>query len=191
MKLLKRRLRDASTHRISGKTLINVLLSSVLLALGLAVAFTTFHLVTSHHAPSKNTGDLRLVSEATPTPVPAVEPASVQANPNVVYTGAVGSVVAGNSTQSVQLTSAPGPTPGPQSTVIADNSGSHSAKVSEVGRKVAERERRKAERKRSRLEAMYQNHLISSAAYKKGQDKYQSEIAKYHGELNGTASINE
>jgi hypothetical protein len=38
---------------------------------------------------------------------------------------------------------------------------------------------------------MYQNHLISSAAYKKGQDKYQSEIAKYRGELNGTASTNE
>jgi hypothetical protein len=38
---------------------------------------------------------------------------------------------------------------------------------------------------------MYQNHLISSAAYKRGQDEYQSEIAKYHSELNSTASRNE
>jgi len=67
----------------------------------------------------------------------------------------------------------------------------HSARLSGAGRKAAERERREAERKRSRLEAMYRNHLISSAAYKKGQDKYQSEIAKYRGELNGTASTNE
>jgi hypothetical protein len=63
--------------------------------------------------------------------------------------------------------------------------------VSQAGRKAAERERREAERKRSRLEAMYQNHLISSAAYKRGQDEYQDEIAKYHSELNGTASRNE
>jgi hypothetical protein len=181
----------ASTRRISGKTLINVLLSSVLLALCSAVAVTTFHLFTSYRTPSKKMGDLQLVSEATPTPVPAAEPVSVQANPNVVYTGTIGTAVAGNSTQSVHLTSVPSPTPVPQSTVIAEDNGSHSAKISGAGRKAAERERRKAERKRARLEAMYQNHLISSAAYKNGQDKYQSEIAKYHGELNGTASLNE
>ena len=171
--------------------MINVLLSSVLLALCLAVAVTAFHLLTSHNAPSKITGDLRLISEATPTPVPGPKPVRVQANPNVVYTGTIGTVVAGNSTQSVHLTSVPNPTPAPPSTVIAEESGSRSEKISEAGRKAAERERRKAERKRARLEAMYQNHLISSAAYKNGQDKYQSEMAKYHSELNGTGSINE
>jgi hypothetical protein len=63
--------------------------------------------------------------------------------------------------------------------------------VTADNRKSAERERRKAERKRARLEAMYQSHLISGAAYKKGQDEYQSESAKYHGELNGNASTND
>jgi hypothetical protein len=38
---------------------------------------------------------------------------------------------------------------------------------------------------------MYQSHLISGAAYKNGQDEYQSESAKYHGELNGNASTND
>ena len=65
------------------------------------------------------------------------------------------------------------------------------SRLFEADRKAAERERRKAERKRARLEAMYQSHLISSATYKKGQDEYQSGIAKYHSELNGTASTNE
>jgi len=69
--------------------------------------------------------------------------------------------------------------------------GSQSARLSAADRKVADRKRQKAERKRARLEAMYQSHLISSAAYKRGQDEYQSEIAKYRGELNGTASTNE
>jgi hypothetical protein len=38
---------------------------------------------------------------------------------------------------------------------------------------------------------MYQSHLISGATYKKGQDEYESGIAKYHSEFNGTASTNE
>jgi hypothetical protein len=63
--------------------------------------------------------------------------------------------------------------------------------VSEADRKAVERERRRAERKRTRLEAMYQSHLISGATYKKGQDEYESGIAKYHSEFNGTASTNE
>jgi len=69
-----------------------------------------------------------------------------------------------------------------------NDTGSHSARLSAADRKAAERERQKAERKRARLEAMYQNHLISSAAYKRGQDEYQSGITKYHSVLNGNAS---
>ena len=52
-------------------------------------------------------------------------------------------------------------------------------------RRHLERERRDAERKRSRLENMYQKHLISSEAYKKGEQEYKSEIAKYRSEFNG------
>jgi hypothetical protein len=96
-----------------------------------------------------------------------------------VYIGTVGIVVPENSTQSVHLTSVPRPTPAPEPTVIVNETGSHSARLSAADRKAAERERQKAERKRARLEAMYQSHLISGAAYKKGQDDYQSEMTKY------------
>ena len=46
-------------------------------------------------------------------------------------------------------------------------------------RKHLEKERREAERKRSRLEDMYHKNLISSEAYKKGEQEYRSEIEKY------------
>ena len=61
--------------------------------------------------------------------------------------------------------------------------------LKQTARSLSESE--KAERKRARLEAMYQNHLISGATYKKGQDEYQSVMAKYHSQLNGTTSTNE
>jgi len=32
---------------------------------------------------------------------------------------------------------------------------------------------------------MYQKHLISSEAYKKGEQEYKSEIEKYRNEFNG------
>ncbi len=48
-----------------------------------------------------------------------------------------------------------------------------------------------AERKRSRLEAMYQKHEISSEDYKKGQDEYKNEIAKYRNAVSGAESTNE
>ena len=51
-------------------------------------------------------------------------------------------------------------------------------------RKRLEKERQQAERKRSRLEDMYRKHLISSEAYKKGEQEYKSEIEKYRSELN-------
>ncbi len=51
-------------------------------------------------------------------------------------------------------------------------------------RKKLEKERRQAEHKRSRLEEMYQKHAISSEAYKKGEEKYKSEIDRYRREMN-------
>jgi hypothetical protein len=56
-------------------------------------------------------------------------------------------------------------------------------------RKHLEKERRQAERKRSRLEDMYQKHLISSEAYKKGEQEYKSEIEKYRSEVNAAGSL--
>jgi hypothetical protein len=56
-------------------------------------------------------------------------------------------------------------------------------------RKHLEKERREAERKRSRLEDLYQKHLISSEAYKKGEQEYKSEIKKYRSEVNAAGSL--
>ena len=181
----------SSPRWTSGKILIQVLVSSVLLAFFVAVAMPALHLITPSNKRWKDLGDRQIVSEPTPTPRLATRPGSMPAAPNAVYTGTVGIVVAENSTQSVHLAPVPSPTPAPQPTVIVNETGSQSARLSAADRKVAERKRQKAERKRARLEAMYQSHLISSAAYKRGQDEYQSGIAKYHSIFNGNASTNE
>jgi hypothetical protein len=183
---LKARPNSSSPRWTSGRVLIQVLVSSCLLALFVAVAIPSVHLIRPSNTRSNNFADLKIVSEPTPTPLSATEPSPMPASPNVVYTGIVRTVSPANSTRSVT----PGSSPAlpPRLTVILNNTGSHSARRSKGDRKFAERERRNAERKRARLEAMYQSHLISSAAYKKGQDEYQSEITKYHSALNGTVS---
>ena len=181
----------SSPRWTSGKILVRVLVSSVLLALFVVVAIPALHLIRPSNKRSKDLGDLQIVSEPTPTPRLAPPSGSMPASPNAVYTGTVGIVVAENSAQSVHLAPVPSPTPASQPTVIVNETGSRSARLSAADRKAAERERQKAERKRARLEAMYQSHLISSATYKRGQDEYQSGIAKYHTVLNGNASTNE
>jgi hypothetical protein len=188
---LKAQLSGSSPHWTSGKILIQVLVSGVLVALSVAVAIPALHLIRSSTPRSKDLGDRQIVSEPTPTPLLAVGPSPTPANASSAYSEMVGIVVPENSTQSVHLAPAQSLTAAPQPTVVLNDTGSHSARLSAADRKNAERERRKAERKRSRLEAMYQNHLISSADYKKGQDEYQSEIVKYHSQFNVTASTNE
>ena len=181
----------SSLRCTSGKILIQVLVWCLLLALLVAVAIPALRRITSSDRRWKDLGDLQIVSEPTPTRRLATGPGSMQANPNAAYTGTVGSVVAENLAQAVHVAPVPSPTPSPQPTITMNDTGSHSARLSEADRKAAERKREKAERKRARLEAMYQSHLISGATYKKGQDEYQSVIAKYHSQLNGTTSTNE
>jgi hypothetical protein len=181
----------SSPRWTSRKTLIRVLVSSVLLAFFVTIAIPGLHLITPNNKRSKDLGDLQIVSEPTPTPRLAPRSGSMPAFPNAVYTGTVGIVVAENSTQSVHLAPVPSPTSTPPATVMVNESGSHPARLSARDRKAAERERQRAERKRARLEAMYQSHLISDGAYKKGQDEYQSGLAKYHSVLNGNASTSD
>jgi hypothetical protein len=188
---LKARPSGSSPRWTSGKILMQVLISSVLLALFVAVAIPALHLMTPSNKRSKDLGDLQIVSEPTPTPRLAPQSGSMPASPNAVYTGTVGIVVAKDSTESVHLAPVPTPTPAPQSAVMVNEAGPHSTRLSATDRKAAERERQKAERKRARLEAMYQSHLISGADYKRGQDEYQNGIAKYHSVLNGNASTND
>jgi uncharacterized protein Veg len=62
----------------------------------------------------------------------------------------------------------------------------------EAVRKKLEKGRRQAERKRSRLEELYGKHAISGEAYKRGEEKYRSEIERYRREMNvGTGLTNE
>jgi hypothetical protein len=53
----------------------------------------------------------------------------------------------------------------------------------EAARKTLEKDRRAAERQRSRLEEKYQEHAISSEAYKKGQENYRMQIERYRREM--------
>ena len=188
---LKARPSGSSPRWTSGKILIRVLVSSVLLAFFVTIAIPGLHLITPSNKRSKDLGDLQIVSEPTPTPRLAPGSGSVPVSPNAVYAGTAGIILAENSTQSVHLAPVLNATAAPQPTVVVNETGSQSARLSAANRKAAERERQKAERKRARLEAMYQNHLISSAAYKRGQDEYQSGITKYHSVLNGNASTND
>jgi hypothetical protein len=55
--------------------------------------------------------------------------------------------------------------------------------LSEVMRKKLEKMRLAAEQKRSRLEDLYRTGAISSAAYKKGEEKYQRQIERYRDEM--------
>ena len=59
--------------------------------------------------------------------------------------------------------------------------------LTEVVRKKLEKRRLQAELKRSRLEEKYQQHAISSEAYKKGEEKYRREIERYRREMNAPA----
>ena len=188
---LNARPNSSSPRWTSRKMLIQVLVSSVLLALFVAVAIPALHLITPGNKRWQDLGDLQILSEPTPTPRLATRPRLMPAAPNAVYTGTVAIVVAENSTQSVHLAPVPSSTPAPEPSVIVNETGSQSARFSAADRKAAERGRQEAERKRARLEALYQGHLISSADYKKGQDEYQSAIAKYHSVFNGNGSPND
>ena len=110
----------SSPRWTSGKILIQVLVSSALLAFFVAVAIPALHLITPSNKVWKDLGDLQIVSEPTPTPRLATRQGSMPAAPNAVYTGTVGIVVAENSTQSVHLAPVPSPTPAPQPTVIVN-----------------------------------------------------------------------
>ena len=80
---------------------------------------------------------------------------------------------------------------GPPGEKSLDRTGSKSVErqLPKAVRKHLEKERLEAERKRSRLEDLYQKHLISSEAYKKGEQEYKSEIKKYRSEVNAAGSL--
>jgi hypothetical protein len=173
------------------KALAKKVAPGVLLALCAAVAigFGLFYLFGPRNTQPKNSHNSQIVAVPTPSPV------KKEANPAPANldSGHSGAIVAEDSAHDQAPAPTPVPTAAPlsQPTAIASDTSSRDAKLSEAERKSVERERREAERKRSRLEAMYRKHEISSEAYKKGQDEYQSEMAKYRSVVNGAESKNE
>ena len=188
---LKVKISKSERRSVSAKDLTKKVAPGAFLALGVAIAigFGASHLFASRSARARNSENTQIVAAATPSPSPVereTNPAS--ANLETVHPK---TVVSEDSARSPLPTPAPTVTPLPKSTAIVDDDRTHEVKRSGVERKSVEKERRAAERKRSRLEAMYQKHEISSEAYKKGQDEYQSEMAKYRNALNGAEPINE
>jgi type IV secretory pathway VirB10-like protein len=185
---LRRRLKaqpsDSGRRRDSAKAWIKRVAPGALVALGAAVAIGlgVFCLFALRNTRSKNSEKTQIVSVTTPSPV-GKAPNPALANLDTVHPGTIAAEDPNRSPLPTPVPTAVAPFPQP--TAVVKDDGSRDLKPSEVERKSAERERRKAERKRSQLEAMYQKHVISSEAYKKGQDEYQSEMAKYRSALTG------
>jgi hypothetical protein len=190
-KRLKVRIRNPEPQSISAKNLIKKVALGAFVALGLAIVigFGASHLFASRSSRASNSGNTQTVLAATPSP----SPVETETNPGSanLETGQPEAVVSEDSARSPLPTPGLTATPLPESTPSVTDDPAHEVKRSEVDRKTVERERRAAERKRSRLEAMYQKHEISSEAYKKGQDEYRTEMAKYRSALNGGEPTNE
>jgi hypothetical protein len=167
-------------YRSSPKLPLKVVLAGVCLALIMvgAVSFTAFTLM--KNARLKHQGH-----------VPGVSPS---ATASALLAGSVNPVPTSMASPRVAVVSAtpsPSATPVSRPTAVVTSGTPQEAKTpSEVSRKSAEQRRREAERKRARLEAQHKNHEISDEAYKKGQQEYQAELAKYHSAVSGAGSAN-
>jgi hypothetical protein len=171
-------------YRSSPKLPLKVVLAGVCLALIMvgALSFTTFTLM--KNARLKHQGQ-----------APGASPS---ATASALLAGSVNPVPTSMASPRVAVVSAtPSPLPSPSATpvsrptaVVTSGTPQEAKTPSEVSRKTAEQRRREAERKRARLEAQHKNHEISDEAYKKGQQEYQAELAKYHSAVSGAGSAN-
>jgi hypothetical protein len=193
--------RAKSGHRQTPKRSRKVILSCVLLTLiiGWALAFGAISVV---HSPAE-----RSKYEGTPRPGFA----SANATDSPLFVGTDHPVLtnptppAANGAKGMSPNPVTTPVPHPSAIVEEDlprggegNSRSDGEQPSEATRAKAEQVRQEAEGKRARLEALYQNHLISVEVYKKGlveyedqMAKYEHQIAKYHSAVTGAGSANE
>jgi hypothetical protein len=179
-------------YRSSPKFSLKVVLVGVCLALIMlgALSFAAFTLL--KNARSKHEGHARV--------------AGPSATASALLAGSVNPVPTTMAAPRVAVASAtpsPSPSPSPLATpvmhptpvsrptaVVAAGTPAEAKTPSEGSRKSAEQRRRQAERKRARLEAQYKSHEISEEVYKKGQQEYQAELAKYHSAVSGTGSAN-
>ena len=179
-------------YRSSPKLSLKVVLAGVCLALIMLGAFSFAAFTLLKNARSKHEVHAPVASPS--ATASALLAGSV--NP-VPTTMAVPRVAVASATPSPLPSPSPLATPVVRSTpvlhptaVVATGTPADAKTPSEISRKSAEQRRRQAERKRARLEAQYKNHEISEEAYKKGQQEYQAELAKYHSAVSGAGSTN-
>ena len=185
---LKLHLRAAPKPKVlarnSPKFSLKVVLAGGCLALIMvgALSFAAFALL--KNARSKHQGPVAVASPS--ATASALLAGSVNPVPTTMASPRVASVSA-----------TPTPTPSPSATpvsrptaVVTSGTPREARTPSEISRKTAEQRRREAERKRARLESQHKNHEISDETYKKGQQEYQDELAKYRSVVSGEASPN-
>jgi hypothetical protein len=184
--------KQKGVYRSSPKLPFKVVLAGVCLALIMvgAVSFTAFTLMKNArlkhqgHVPGASpnaTASALLAGSVNPVPTTVASPRVA-----VVSTTATPSLSPSPSATPVMR-----PTPVLHPTAVVTSGTPGEAKTpTEVSRRSAEQRRRQAERKRARLEAQHKNHEISDEAYKKGQQEYQAELAKYHSSVSGAGSAN-
>jgi hypothetical protein len=194
--------KQKALYRSSPKRPLKVILAGVFLALimvgALSFAAVTLlknarskHQATAVASPSATASGL-VAGSVNPVPTTIRSPAAV----SVSATPAIASVPAKPS-PSPSATPVLRPTPLPSAApvlrptpLVSDGNPREAKTPSETARKSAEQRRREAERKRTRLEAQHKNHEISDEVYKKGQQEYQAEMAKYRNVVGGEGSSN-
>jgi hypothetical protein len=176
-------------YRSSPKPPVKVILVGVFLALIMvgALGFAAVNLL--KNARSKHQGHPAVASPS--ATASALLAGSANPVPTTISSPGVVKASATPSVAKVSATPSPSATPVLRPTAMVTAAPPREAKTPyEITRKSAEQRRREAERKRARLETQYRNHEISDEVYKKGQQEYQTEMAKYRNVLNGAGSAN-
>jgi hypothetical protein len=149
-----------------------MILSSILLTFIIAGALT-FAAVSLLH--SKSTGS----KEGMPSEVVSASPVMVGTDHPVPANPTPTSTTSAKHKSPNSVTA-----PAPQRSAVVENDSRRELEPpSEAGREKAEQARDEAELKRAHVEDLFQKHLISEDAYKKGQVEYQREIAKYQDHI--------
>jgi hypothetical protein len=176
-------------YRSSPKPPLKVILVGVFLALIMvgALSFAAVNLL--KNARSKHQGHTAVASPSATTS--ALLAGSANPVPTTISSPAVVKASATASVAKVSATPSPSATPVLRPTALVAAATPREAKAPyEITRKSAEQRRREAEHKRARLETQYRNHEISDEVYKKGQQEYQTEMAKYRNVVGGAGSAN-
>jgi type IV secretory pathway VirB10-like protein len=183
--------KQKALYRSSPKRHLKAILAGVFLALIMAGALGFAAVSLLKNARSKHQGHTAAASPS--VTASALLAGSANPVPTTISSPPAAKASATPSIAKVPATPSPSPSAAPVSrpTALITAGTPREAKTpSEITRKSAEQRRRDAERKRARLETQYRSHEISDEAYKKGQQEYQAEMAKYRNVVNSAGSVN-